>query len=408
MSTVHELARQFAPHEPTLRNTRLLTVHEQDAINGHVPKCDRLVELILAGEVEDRSYSAAEIAGIVDRFSGPAPAEIEPITDLYDRHPQLHEPVIGGLLRRGETGNLIASTKVGKSWLENGLALSMAMGVDWLGMFPCKRGRVLIIDNELHAATLAFRLKTVAEAMGLRPQEYADSIDILSLRGRLMDLNAIVRRLDSVEPGSYDLVILDAWYRAIPNGTSENENSSIALLYNLIDRAAERLESAWLNVHHSSKGSQGEKSVTDVGSGAGAQSRAADCHIVLRAHQEPDAACFEAKVRSFAPPAPVVLTWQFPLWKPTAELDPAKLATANDTVQRARDDEGKDVIREAIREAGGLTASGIRRATGLGMDRVKRLAAELVSAGEAWVSVETVAGNECQKFNLAGVKTSFE
>ena len=37
---------------------------------------------------------------------------------------------------------------------------------------------------------------------------------------------------------------------------------------------------AFVLVHHSTKGSQAEKSVTDTGSGAGAMSRAVDSHIV--------------------------------------------------------------------------------------------------------------------------------
>ena len=44
-------------------------------------------------------------------------APIIPAEELLDRNPALHLPVIHGLLRQGETLNLIAAPKIGKSWL---------------------------------------------------------------------------------------------------------------------------------------------------------------------------------------------------------------------------------------------------------------------------------------------------
>ena len=95
--------------------------------------------------------------------------------------------------------------------------------------------------------------------------------------------------------------------------------------YNLIDSVTERLDCSWLNIHHSSRGSQSEKSVTDTGSGAGAQSRAADSHVILRQHEEPDCVVLDAALRSFPPIEPVVLRWNFPLWSPDDSLDPGQL-----------------------------------------------------------------------------------
>ncbi len=57
-------------------------------------------------------------------------------------------------------------------------------------------------------------------------------------------------------------------------------------LYNRVDQYAASTGAAWMLVHHATKGAQNEKRVTDVGSGSGSQSRAADTHIVLRDHQE--------------------------------------------------------------------------------------------------------------------------
>ncbi len=89
--------------------------------------------------------------------------------------------------------------------------------------------------------------------------------------------------------------------------------------------ASEVAGSSLLLVHHASKGTQSGKAVTDVGAGAGAQSRATDTHLVLRPHQEDDCVVAEAVVRSWPPVAPRCLRWQFPLWEPDDTLDPEAL-----------------------------------------------------------------------------------
>jgi len=87
----------------------------------------------------------------------------------------------------------------------------------------------------------------------------------------------------------------------------------------------ETTRAAFVVVHHASKGIQAGKQVTDVGAGAGAQSRATDSHIVLRPHEEDNAVVVEAAVRSFAPVKPVCLRWEYPIWTLAPELDPEQL-----------------------------------------------------------------------------------
>ncbi len=293
----------------------------------------------------------ADVAAITVEDVAPL-APINVATLIVD-HPKLAEPVIDGLLRRGETGNIIADPKRGKSWLAYGLIQSVATGDPWLGKFPCPRGRVLLIDNELHLGTLAHRIPKVAEAMAIEQSEYAERLDVLSLRGRLVDLYGIADIVDRIEPGSYDLVVLDAFYRSLPPQVSENDNAEVAQLYNLIDKVTERLGCAWINIHHATKGDQSHKSITDVGAGAGSQSRAADAHIILRPHETEGAVVLEAVVRSFPPVAPVVLRWDFPIWRRDDVLDPklvrGRLTKAEER-QSDKDKDGLDKLRVAHRQ----------------------------------------------------------
>src|SRR5205085_5125384 len=121
----------------------------------------------------------------------------------------------------------------------------------------------------------------------------------------------------------FSLIVFDAKYRFARPGQSENDNASEALFYNDADRFAGAMQAAVAFVHHATKGSQTEKRASDVGAGAGAQSRAADVHAIFREHEDDGAFVFEALVRSFAPVEPIGLRWIFPLWVPDDDVDPA-------------------------------------------------------------------------------------
>ena len=276
--------------------------------NGHAPR---------------RTIIPGESAPAPDRD---APALVRPLSmaDLVQRYPNMREPVIDGLLRVGETMNIIAAPKTGKSWLVSSLAIAVAMGRPWLG-FDTSQGRVLIVDNELHPETLAGRLRRVA---GHEPAALGNCIDVLSLRGQLHDLIHLGAILRECEPGKYKLVVIDAYYRTLPQGIDENDNAAVAGLYNLIDGFADHLKSAFVLIHHASKGNQSAKGITDVGSGAGSQSRAADSHLILRPHENENAVVVEAVVRSFPPIEPRCLRWEFPAFALATDLDPTQLREA--------------------------------------------------------------------------------
>jgi hypothetical protein len=221
--------------------------------------------------------------------------------------------------------NVIAPPKTGKSWLVLGLAMSIASGRPWLGLYGTEVGRVLILDNELCRAVIAHRVPQVAAAAGVGMDEIRERVEVESLRGQLRDILSMASYFDAIEPGRYAAIILDAMYRFMPAGTDENDNGAMAGIYNRLDAYAERLGCCFIAIHHTTQGNQSTKAVTDVGAGAGSQSRAADAHLVLRPHEQPGAVVLEAVVRSWPPVAPIVLRWEFPAWVPAPDLDPAAL-----------------------------------------------------------------------------------
>jgi hypothetical protein len=265
----------------------------------------------------------------------PPPLPIVGAETMLQRFTQLNEPVIDELLRRGETLNLISHSKARKSWMVGDLAIAKATGRPWLGRFPLKPGRVLLIDNELHPATLSRRLATIAQARGVLASEFRDSLDVAPLRGQLVDIHGLRERLRATVPGRYDLLILDALYRFYPRDCDENSNSDVAGVFNVVDAIAAEMGAGVALVHHTTKGDQAAKRITDIGAGAGAQSRGVDTHFVVREHEQLDAVVAEAVVRSFPPLQPLVLRWQFPVWTFDAAADPGQLKRSGGRRERA-------------------------------------------------------------------------
>lgn len=315
---------------------------------------------------------------------------VQSLASLVQQFPSLKPVVIDGLLRRGELMNVIAPSKVGKSWLVMGLALSVANGQPWLG-FPVEQGPVLILDNELHEETLAYRARAVSEAMELP----LDQIDAITLRGRQVnyyDLDKVLAQLTR----RYSIIVVDAHYRMSPN-MSENDNAETMRTYSLLDRYAGETGAAWLPVHHASRGDQSDKAVTDVGAGAGSQSRAADTHMVLRPHEEKGLYVLEAVVRSFPPPEALVVRWQLPVWTVEEDADPKQLlSTARRRKLREEETKKDEILKAITKEA--LSCSAIAGAVGSGVPRVERLLTEMIGDGRVKKFKDKVSGNETDVF----------
>jgi hypothetical protein len=229
--------------------------------------------------------------------------------------PKPHKDVIiEGLLRRGEVGNVIAATKAGKSWFALQLLIAVASGRDWLGR-RCARGPVLLVDNELHPETLENRLAAVGSEIGMDVGQKAP-FEYCSLRGNWRSvLDLAVQLPKRYQPGQLSLIVLDAKYRFLSGaGFEENSNDSQTIFHNQVDRLAAELNCGIVMVHHASKGDQSGRSVVDVGSGGGAQARAADLHCVLREHEIPGCAVLQAAVRSFPPVEPATIRFDWPTW----------------------------------------------------------------------------------------------
>jgi len=264
------------------------------------------------------------------------------------------DPIVAGLLRRGETATIVSSSKARKSWTVLDLALAVALGRFWFGL-SCRHGRVLLIDCELHLATLQHRILAVLRAMGVDPEAVRGRLQVAAWRAHTVTLEGLTGYLAGIRPGDFDLIVADPIYKLYPKGFDENSNAEMAELFGNFTALAERAQAALMLVCHSPKGDTAARATIDLVSGAGSAGRAVDVAVALRAHEagEPGAPVIvrESITRSFPDLPPACFRWDHPRWIAAPDLDPADL-------KRAGGRRGKKAAKpaEPVKPVGDATA----------------------------------------------------
>ncbi len=323
---------------------------------------------------------------------------------LVAEFPDRRAPIIDGVIRQGEVMNIIGAPKQGKSWFIYYLCLSIASGRDWFGK-GVDQGRVLLLDNELHPNELAYRIKSVAGAMSLDLSDIGKSFIVESLRGDHYGIGDIQTRIaEGYADDEFTLIAIDAFYRILPAGISENDNASMTQVYNQIDTIAARARCAITLNHHTSKGDQSQKAVTDVGAGAGAMTRATDTHVIMRPHELESCVVMEATCRSFPPIRPSTLCFDWPLWS-LKLIDPVlkQPKGSSKEEQAERDKEADTAILDALK-GGSLTRRQIQTEAGMGEARTNRAISRLKKAKKVESKkAKKKTGRRCEVFFLSAV-----
>lgn len=192
--------------------------------------------------------------------------------------------LIEGLLAVRSKMMIAGPSKARKSWTLLDLALSIASGAPWLGI-PCRPGKVIFIDGELHREQILSRLLCVAESRGLPPSEWEANLRIWPMRGEMRDVSFLMRSLMATlmheRPAA---IFLDPIYKLLGD-RDENAAGDINSLLNELEQVARQVGCSILYSHHFAKGDSSEKSAIDRASGSGVWAR------------DPDAMAF------FTPPA---------------------------------------------------------------------------------------------------------
>jgi hypothetical protein len=243
---------------------------------------------------------------------------------LCSHPPAVPPEIIFGLLYRGGHMMLSGPSKAHKTFTFLDAGIAVATGTKWLGAFGTTRSPVLYLNFELAEHSFQRRLTAICGARGLQPPGDFHS---LNLRGRTTTLATLAADLPrEIRRTGAGLVFIDPWYKiAAQSGAEENSNDGQARVLAEAERIVTGNGAALVVGHHFAKGNAGAKSSIDRAAGAGSMGRWGDVIATLTDHEEEDAMVLEFSLRDFAPVAPLVLRWDYPVWKLDHSLDPSRL-----------------------------------------------------------------------------------
>ncbi|MBR3333287.1 MAG: AAA family ATPase [Clostridia bacterium] len=230
------------------------------------------------------------------------------LADVWNDPPQLKDELIPGILRIGHKMLISGPSKAGKSFLLMNLAISMAEGVDWLGM-KCRQGKVCYVNLELDSASCIHRFKEIYYQRGIDPDHIAE-IDVWNLRGHAVPMDRLAPILiHRFKDKQYEAIIIDPIYKVITG--DENSATEMSQFCSYFDRVATEMNVAMIYCHHHSKGAIDKyDNAMDRSSGSGVFAR--DPDAILDMTEVKTDGC-EANYRSLKGiPEEMVLTgWEF-------------------------------------------------------------------------------------------------
>lgn len=201
--------------------------------------------------------------------------DIESIGDINREDIKLKPELIEGVLREGHKMLIAGPSKAGKSFSLIELCIAIAEGIQWMGRFQCKQGKVLYVNFELDEASCCHRFVDIRAAMNLPLNDNISKIDIWNLRGHTLPLDKLAPKLiRRFKYKGYTAIIIDPIYKVLTG--NENNAFQIAQFCNHFDRIAAECNCAVIYCHHHSKGDQSWKRSMDRASGSGVFARDVD------------------------------------------------------------------------------------------------------------------------------------
>ncbi len=201
--------------------------------------------------------------------------DIESIGDINREDIKLKPELIEGVLREGHKMLIAGPSKAGKSFSLIELCCAIAEGIQWMGRFQCKQGKVLYVNLELDEASCCHRFVDIRKAMNLPLNGNISKIDIWNLRGHTLPLDKLtpilIRRF---RHKGYTAIIIDPIYKVLTG--NENNAYQMAQFCSYFDRIAAECNCAVIYCHHHSKGDQSWKRSMDRASGSGVFARDVD------------------------------------------------------------------------------------------------------------------------------------
>ena len=262
-------------------------------------------QYIVAREIGEKSYQ--DWINWRQEQADDLPADVT-LADIWDNPPPLKEELIPGILRVGHKMLISGPSKAGKSFLLMNLAISMAEGVEWLGM-KCRQGKVCYVNLELDESSCFHRFKEIYNQRGIAP-DHISEIDVWNLRGHAVPMNRLAPILiHRFKDKHYEAIIIDPIYKVITG--DENSATEMSEFCSYFDRVATEMRVAMIYCHHHSKGAIDKyDNAMDRSSGSGVFAR--DPDAILDMTEVKTEGC-EANYRKLKniPDDAVLTGWEF-------------------------------------------------------------------------------------------------
>jgi hypothetical protein len=259
-----------------------------------------------AGELEGLlRISAAAIEDCAARLRPTANVVVNAAHWLTIEPPRL-DPVINELIEVGDKLAVIGPSKTRKSFLLLQIAIAIAAGISTLGFEITKARRVLVVQLEIQPKHYHRRLRKMAWALGISPEDIADRLQVLNLRGKDIDWPMIER---TIRNGKFEVVLFDPLYK-LANG-DENSAQDMKPILARFDSIAQGCGCAVGYVHHDPKGNTSTRAARDRGAGSNVVGRDFDALIALDVHDAiPDAIVIEFLLRNYPPRPDQTAVWE--------------------------------------------------------------------------------------------------
>lgn len=218
------------------------------------------------------------------------------LRELVSENRDSRKPVVDGLLRPGETLNIIAPPGTGKSRLALALAVSVAAGIPWIGR-RCERGKVLVVSTDLSKRMLTERMSRELERLRPGDREAAlANIDILDMSKAAHIRGALDRCLDLANGKGYSLIVVDSLNGLMSDEADSERRGEVLKMHDAIDEFAAEKNCAFVLVQHKTT----ERTADIIDDLASAWTAiAADSNLVLLPATGNDECRFCVTTRSF-------------------------------------------------------------------------------------------------------------
>ncbi|NLZ05579.1 MAG: AAA family ATPase [Phycisphaerae bacterium] len=341
---------------------------------------------------EEVAGARMDLAEIVSPQHDTAPnIEIINAATWLTSEPPACDQILADTVDRGDKTAIIGSSKLRKSFFLLQLALSIASGRDFLGWSVPQFRRVLLVQLEVQQHHFHRRVRRMAAALELTPEDLEDRLLIINARGLGLSGAAGIEAIRAtVEPFMPELIGFDPLYKLATG--AENAAEDMKVILGLFDQVTEQTGAAVLYVHHDAKGFSGDRDIRDRGAGSNVLSRDYDAAFALTPHSvEDDAVVVETLLRNYAPQQPMTIGWVNDLnggycFGPRPDLAATKKTS---TTARAKDNVSFETchpIALQLVKAGPMLIGEfkdiLREKTGVGQKRIDRYVRWALTKGE--------------------------